>query len=81
MKPKTEQNNAWQYYVSDLGKLLREYAFDAKKERDAKGSEFELGKLLAYNQVISLMQHQAEVFGLPLEEMGLAGIDPDNDLV
>lgn len=81
MKQRTEKNNTWQYYVSDLGKLLKERAFDAKKERDAKGGDFEFGKLLAYNEVISLMQNQAQVFGLPLEEMGLAGIDPDNDLL
>lgn len=81
MEPETEKNNTWQYYVSDLGKLLKERAFDAKTERDAKGGEFELGRLLAYNEVISLMQNQAQVFGLPLEEIGLAGIDPDNDLV
>lgn len=78
----TNQGNTWEYYVSDLSKLLKDYALDAKKARDStKGGDFESGRLLAYNEVISLMQQQARAFGLPLEDVGLAGIDPDNDLV
>jgi hypothetical protein len=41
----------------------------------------ETGRLMACNEIISLMQQQAVAFGLSLEEISLDGIDPDNDLV
>ncbi len=36
---------------------------------------------MAYYEVVSLMQNQAISFGLPLEDVGLHGIDPDKDLI
>ena len=74
----------FEYYVSDLGKILRDAAFKVKRARDsAQGSdkEYEAGRLMAYNEVISLMQEQAKAFGLTLKQVGLSDIDPDNDLI
>ena len=43
--------------------------------------DYQRGRLMAYNEVVSLMQTQALVFGISLEAVNLAGIDPDNDLM
>jgi len=32
-------------------------------------------------EVISLMQHQAEVFEIPLADLALEGLDPERDLI
>lgn len=68
-------------YLHDLGKQLSEYSLEAKKQADECGrSDFACGYLLGFHRVISLMQQQAESFGIPLEDLGLGGIDPDVDL-
>lgn len=76
----------YKYYLYDLGEILKTRALSAKKdrERELKGSpgyEFESGRIIAFNEVISIMQQQAEGFDIPLEELQLEDIDPDKDLV
>lgn len=72
-------------YVHDLGLLIKEKAFEAKtaKESSIGGAnhQFELGRLMAFHEVISLMQQQAEAFGIPFEEIGLADLDPEKALL
>jgi hypothetical protein len=71
-------------YLRDLGHLLKEDALEAKRDAEAASGEdaaFARGLSLAYYEVISLMQQQAWVFGIPLEEMSLADINPDKDLI
>ncbi len=36
---------------------------------------------MAYYEVLSLMQQQAEAFQLPLEALALEGLDPERDLI
>ncbi len=68
-------------YLRDLGQQLREYALQAKKQADEGGrSDFDCGYLSGFHRVISLMQQQAESFGISLVELGLDGIDADTDL-
>lgn len=69
------------YYLSDLGTLVAELAIGAKREWDQNSDQYSSGKLMAYYEVISLMKQQADVFELPIEDVGLAGIDPDRDLL
>ncbi len=73
------------YYLHDVGFLLRERALEAKKAKAAARSpserEFEDGRLMAYYEVITLMQNQAIAFNLPFDAVGLEGIDPDKDLI
>jgi hypothetical protein len=68
-----------QNYLLDLGQLLTEYSVEAKKRwLAAKGSEgeaFESGYLMGLHRVITLMQQQAESFGLEPSEVGLGQID------
>lgn len=72
-------------YLKDLSGLLIEQAREAKEARDKATNEgdklFESGRLLGYYSVISLMQQQAQAFGVELDAIGLAGIHPDRDLL
>jgi hypothetical protein len=73
------------HYLFDLGLYIKERALDARRERDSlpKGSserEFQSGRLLAFNEVISIMQQHAEGMDIPLADLRLDEIDPDRDL-
>jgi hypothetical protein len=55
------------------------------RERDSapEGSEdraFKSGRLLAFYEVLSMMQNRAESFGLALSALRLEDVDPDRDL-
>jgi hypothetical protein len=67
-------------YIRDLVYLLREAGAEAQRERKQNpDSGFEQGRALAYIEVLSLMQNQADSFMIAREEVGLAGFDPLND--
>jgi len=73
-------------FLYDLGLELKLRALEARQERDAtpKGSAdrtFFSGRLMAFNEVISIMQQQAEGLGIPLADLRLNDIEPDQDLV
>ena len=72
-------------YLLDVGLYLKERALEARRERDRlpEGSTrrmFESGRVLAFNEVISVLQQTAEGFDIPLAELRLDDIDPDRDL-
>lgn len=71
----------YQNYVRDLGVLIKELAFEAKLRMVETGSDFSTGYMAGFHRVVSLMQQQAEAFDIPLEAVGLEGIDADEDLV
>ncbi len=72
-------------YLLDLGSLLKEEAIAAKQRTlVAEGSNehgFELGRLTAYYEILSIMKSQASAFGISVEAVSLADIDPDSDLL
>jgi hypothetical protein len=71
-------------YTLDLCALLKEKARQAKADCQAvsnKDEKYLLGRLMAFHELISLMQQQAEVFGIPLAQLGLHDIDPERDLL
>ena len=72
-------------YALDLIVLLKEKAISAKKEavttKGTADSAFLLGKQMAYYEVISLIQDQANAFGISLKELGLSDINPEQDLL
>lgn len=71
-------------YLRDLAFLLKEEALKAKRDKATAADEdalFVRGRALAYYEVVSLMQEQAKSFEIPLEEIRLAGINPDKDLL
>ncbi|MCU7556015.1 hypothetical protein OCL06_15600 [Alteromonas sp. ASW11-19] len=77
-------NEKFKNYVYDLGVILKEKALDAKVEKDksagAKDTDYNLGYLMAYYEVVSLMQQQANSFEIELSEIGLDDIDPELEL-
>lgn len=82
---RSDSPSTFEYYLLDLVTLLLDNAREAKKERDAAGTkagrDYHEGRLMAYNEVISLMQNQAVAFGIALDSIGLNKIDPDSELV
>jgi hypothetical protein len=72
-------------YVFDFGYLLRENVLEAKQSaRAAKGTDDEanqLGRKMAYYEVMSLLLQQAESFQLSTEDFHLEGLDPNRDLI
>jgi hypothetical protein len=71
------------HYLLDLRNLLKREALDVKQERSAAATAdkaFWDGKLLAYNEVLSIMLSQAKAFQMDPKSLGLADFDPDNDL-
>ena len=79
-------DHKYKLYLHDLVPLILERVQEAKDTRsrldkDSKEYMFESGRLLAFNEIISILQQQAEGFGIPHQELGLADIDTNKDLV
>lgn len=74
-----------QNYLFDLGGLVKEYARVAvqarQQQQDQAAQEFYDGYVLGFHRIISLMQQQAQAFGIDLKDLQLDGIEPDRDLV
>ncbi len=68
-------------YLRDVGTLIAELAREAKREAGATQADFATGYMAGFHRVVSLMLQQGEAFGIPAQALGLAGIDPDADLV
>lgn len=72
------------HYLLATNELLLELAREAKRQADstrgtAAGS-FNEGYLMGFHRVVSLMQQQAPAFGLAVSEVGLEGVNPNQDL-
>lgn len=74
-------NSEYLNYLKDSIPLLVEQALETKREQSSSNSDFDNGKLMAYYEVITLLQQQAVAFGVPLSDIGLDKISPDNDLL
>lgn len=71
-------------YFGDSITLLKEQAKKAKLEVYNSQKDFESynkGELMAYRLVFLLLKHQATFFNVDENELGLADIEPDRDLV
>jgi hypothetical protein len=53
-----------QYYIEDCLDELIDRAEEARKERDNDNTEFNQGRSLGYDEVLSFLIKQAEVFGI-----------------
>ncbi len=74
-------NDTEMNYVRDLVGMIVEKAKEAKQRRDSSNADYDIGRLMAYHEVVSLIQQQAEVFGLSQDEIGMPQINPDVDLL
>jgi hypothetical protein len=82
---KNSANKKYKLYLFDLGQIIKDRALSAKddlanEQRNTNGFMYESGRLMAFNEVISIMQQQADGFGIDLGELNLSDIDPDKDL-
>jgi hypothetical protein len=79
------EDQTLKYYLQEIGSLIKESAREAKELEDSsKGSssqDYNSGYSMAWYEVVSLMQQQAEAFGIPLEDLDLHDIDADKDLL
>lgn len=69
--------------MQDLVAILIEKAKEAKKDKDTSTlseEAFQNGYLAAWHEVIDIMKSQAHAFLINENEIGLADINPDNDL-
>ncbi|MGO4222383.1 hypothetical protein AB4Y64_11085 [Lysobacter sp. TAF61] len=73
--------DVYKNYLTDLGRLVADLAVGAKQQSTQVNSDFAVGYLAGFHRIVSLMQQQAESFCIPLEAIGLAKIDADEDLV
>ena len=75
----------FKYYLHDLGMLLKEKAQAAQNEKDnpvdQKDNDYNIGYLMAFHEVIDLMKQQADAFDIKQDEIGLADIDAERDLL
>jgi hypothetical protein len=83
---RSEAGLKYKHFLHDLGEIVKTRAFETKEERarEREGSatyEFQCGRLIAFNEVVSILQQQAEGFGISLKELNLDDIDPDRDLI
>ena len=86
VRTKVRIMEAHKAYLFDLGDDIKHRALGAKAERDASrvGSEeysLNMGRVIAFNEVISIMQQNASGLGISLDDLRLQDIDPDRDLV
>ena len=62
-------------YLLDLGPLILERAREAKESLQKERDPFELGRRMAFYEVLSLMKQQAQAFGLKDEALGLKEVN------
>lgn len=78
------ERSKYQLYLYDLGLLIKENALKVKDKAttsEADDRKFLRGILFGYAEVISLMQQEAQAFGIGLDELRLDDIKPEGDLI
>ena len=78
------KDEKYKNYVIDLISIIKKQAKEAKLEADhpKEGYDsFNNGYLMAYHTVIEFMKNQTEVFNIDQEDVGLADIEPERDLL
>jgi len=73
--------SACELYITDLVYLFREAGAEAQrnKSREPEAASYHEGRQMAYQEVLLLMQSQADTFLIPRESIGLDGFDSLND--
>lgn len=72
-----QQENKYQSFLQIISESIKERALSAKTD---KKSDFNDGRVLGFNEIISIIQQTAQGMNIPLEDIGFDGIDPDKDL-
>ncbi len=76
------EDDKYKNYLWDLIFILKEKALEAKKSVDESNQDdYNSGYLMAFYEIIDLMKHQADAFTIKQDDIGLADIDADRDLL
>lgn len=79
------KNAKFKNYLLDLGELIKEKARAAKAIKDSVNKDGDIdyatGYLMAFYEVVDLMKSQADVFDIPQQDIGIADIDPESELL
>ena len=80
-----EQRNVLADYLLDLGAAVKQRAYEAREEKRAAtetgDTAYQIGRLMAFNEVVTIMQLQADAFGIPRTALSLEDVEPDKDLI
>jgi hypothetical protein len=74
-------HNHVENYLRDLCTLVIEKATEAKITKTQDGDAYNIGYLMAWHEIVSLMQSQAKLFDIPFSSLGLDAIEPVRDLL
>ena len=80
-KSMTDEDTRYLGYIRELAYRLRERTMEAVREQEETGAEFEDGRAFGLRQALAWMQHHADSFDIPREEVCLAGFDAMTDPV
>lgn len=78
------EEEKYKNYLIDLISIIKKQAIEAKLEADHPREEYasyKNGYLMAYHTVIEFMKNQTWAFNIDQEEIGLADIEPERDLL
>jgi len=75
------KDDVYKGFIRDFSTLLVEKARASKEAEAASEKGFEIGQLMAYHEVVSLLISQCDVFGFDRKELGLDTINPERDLL
>ena len=77
-------NSLYESFIKEYSVFLKEMAVESKRLRDAAEDPNETawldGHLMGMRQAMSLLQREADAYGIAHSAMGLADFDADRDL-
>jgi hypothetical protein len=76
----------YEAFLFDVGLEIKERARQAKQKRNSygRGSEqhsVQVGRVLAFSEVLTILQETAEALNIPLSALRIEDIDPDSELL
>lgn len=74
-------HNSVQLMMLDVSRELIDKAKTAQADAGKSGSDYDKARHYALYEVISLLAQQADAFGVDRASIGLAGLDPERDLL
>jgi len=78
------KNDLFKNYLYDLGILIKEKAREVKHDKIKSSNKddvnYNLGRLMAWYEIIDLMKQQAKAFNIEQKDIGLADINPEAEL-
>lgn len=75
------EKDSLENYMKHTINLIKNNAISAKEETPNLSSEYKMGILMAYSEVLSILKNQAPVYNLKEEDIGLSDIEPEKDLL